>query len=143
MLETLVSAGNSVNILQMLLLSSLSLKSGVRLASILVIDFFPSSSSLMLLYCGFPLPFPLPCPSLSRSLPVSLFINRSPSILSTCPAYFNQLITSFLLKLSFTPTSSLNYLFFSLLQFFSHNYFRKLAFHIFTVQVENTGAMWV
>ena len=38
----------------------------------------------------------------------ALFINSSPSILSTCSAHFNQLLTSFLLKTSFTPTSSLS-----------------------------------
>ena len=46
----------------------------------------------------------LPPSTLSAS---AHFVNCSPSICSTCPVHFNQLLSSFLLKLSFTPTSPL------------------------------------
>ena len=62
----------------------------------------------------------------------ALFVNPSTSILVTCPTHFSRLLTSFLVGLSFTPTSSLSShnslcLFFSLPQFFTPTYSRKLA----------------
>ena len=61
---------------------------------------------------------PLPSQSLftqsshmSRGLPMSvssLFVHRPSSTCYTCPAHCNRFLTSFLLKLSFPPTSSLS-----------------------------------
>ena len=127
-------------LLLLFLLSSLSLKSGVGLIG------FPSCSSLIPCHCRLHSPL-IPTKSLfTQSSHLSLllpstpctsafFVNRSPSILSICPAYFSRLLTSFLGRLSLTPTSlgdSLSHqllpsvppfftcLFLSLQQFFSH-----------------------
>ena len=142
--------------------STLSLKSRVNLALIPVIDFVFPSSSLIPFHCHLHQPSPLPpiprthSPFLSHSHQISLHAVlpsqsqsssstlhyecirslhhsfHSPSILSTCPAHFNQLLTSFLLRLSLTPIPPsappfFTCLFFSLLQFVSPGYSRKLA----------------
>ena len=56
---------------------------------------------------------------------ISLFVNPSPSILSTYPANFYRILSSFLLKFSFIPTSS-TFILFLHQQFFSPCYFCKL-----------------
>ena len=93
-----------------LLLSCLFLKSGVRLASIQVLKFGFSFSFHHWSHFTAPIPHscsPIP-PNLSSNKHISLslntsalFVSRSPSLLS-CPAHFNRLLASFLLKLSFT-----------------------------------------
>ena len=68
----------------------------------------PASLALILHSCQISLHAVLPSQSRSSSSPSTLhsklstsalFINRSSSILSTCPAHFSQLLTSFLVRL--------------------------------------------
>ena len=102
----------------MLLLSSLHLKSGVKLASILVIDFFfPSATVLISLLYPPPVSSPASLGDVLLSLhtaakcvfTLSSHVNRGRTLLhsiqSTSPAHFNQLLTSSFIKLYFTPSS--------------------------------------
>ena len=72
-------------------------------------------------------------PSTSTPCAFALSVIHTPSIVFTCPTHFSRLLTSFLAKLSITPTSSFNFppffecRFFSHLHFFSLNYSHKLA----------------
>ena len=131
-----VNKGDAHCSTDILLLFSLSQKSGVKLAPIPFYFFLPSSSSRIQFHCHLLQPSPLfliprshspfhhtlpqislhavlSSQSLSSSSPSTLHSKcirslrqPSPSICSMCPAHFNRLLITFQMRLSFTPTSS-------------------------------------
>ena len=95
----------------MLLLSFLHLKPGVNLASILVIHFcFPSPVTVLISHFTNVLHSPSSSPTTTKCVfTQSSQVNRGLTLLhsirSTSPAHVNQPLTSFFLKLYFTPSS--------------------------------------